>query len=91
MKLFPLEVTDIAGFICASITVILSIGGGIGPGAILGKRSKSWFYIKFSCALDRFTDIFLLCSCCLHYCNGLPPESRYSIELCYWNGHQHVR
>lgn len=32
---FPLEVTDYAGFICASLSIILSIGGGIGPGAIL--------------------------------------------------------
>ena len=62
MKIFPLEVTDIAGFICATITVILSIGGGIGPGAILGKRSKSCFYIIFSCALDRNTDMCLSCT-----------------------------
>ncbi len=32
---FPLEVTDYAGFICASLSIILSVGGGIGPGAIL--------------------------------------------------------
>lgn len=37
MKLFPLEFTDYAGFVCVAITIILSIGGGIGPGAILGK------------------------------------------------------
>eukprot|EP00979_Chaetoceros_neogracilis_P015177 scaffold5451_cov245-Chaetoceros_neogracile.AAC.4 len=35
MKLFPLELTDFAGFVCVAITIITSIGGGIGPGAIL--------------------------------------------------------
>ena len=35
MKVFPLEITDYAGFTAAGITIMLSIGGGIGPGAIL--------------------------------------------------------
>mmetsp|Transcript_1177 Transcript_1177/g.2127 ORF Transcript_1177/g.2127 Transcript_1177/m.2127 type:complete len:728 (+) Transcript_1177:126-2309(+) len=35
MRVFPLELRDYIGFTCASISVILSIGGGIGPGAIL--------------------------------------------------------
>lgn len=35
MTVFPLELRDYIGFTCASISVILSIGGGIGPGAIL--------------------------------------------------------
>ncbi len=35
VKVFPLEISDIAGFLCASLSIILSIGGGIGPGAIL--------------------------------------------------------
>lgn len=35
MTVFPLELRDYIGFTCAAISVILSIGGGIGPGAIL--------------------------------------------------------
>ncbi len=35
MTVFPLELRDYAGFICASLSIILSVGGGIGPGAIL--------------------------------------------------------
>lgn len=35
MKVFPLELTDYAGFLCTSLSIILSVGGGIGPGAIL--------------------------------------------------------
>ena len=32
---FPLQASDYAGFICATLTITLSIGGGIGPGASL--------------------------------------------------------
>lgn len=35
IKVFPMELTDYLGFICASLSIILSVGGGIGPGAIL--------------------------------------------------------
>ncbi len=35
LKVFPMELRDYAGFICASLSIILSVGGGIGPGAIL--------------------------------------------------------
>jgi uncharacterized membrane protein YfcA len=34
-QVFPLEWSDYIGFICTSLSIILSIGGGIGPGAIL--------------------------------------------------------
>ena len=33
--IFPLEITDYAGLICTALSIIVSIGGGIGPGAIL--------------------------------------------------------
>ena len=35
MKIFPMEISDCVGFICTSLSIILSVGGGIGPGAIL--------------------------------------------------------
>lgn len=34
-KILPLELSDIAGIICASLSIALAVGGGIGPGAIL--------------------------------------------------------
>ena len=34
-QIFPLEFADYAGIVCTSLSIILSIGGGIGPGAIL--------------------------------------------------------
>jgi len=34
-NLFPLETSDIVGLLAASMSLILAVGGGIGPGAIL--------------------------------------------------------
>ena len=34
-QLFPLEVSDYVGMICTALSIILSVGGGIGPGSIL--------------------------------------------------------
>merc|ERR1740124_2153840 len=33
--ILPLEISDVAGLLCTSFSIFLSIGGGIGPGAIL--------------------------------------------------------
>lgn len=33
--LFPMTVSDLAGMVCTALSIILSVGGGIGPGAIL--------------------------------------------------------
>jgi hypothetical protein len=48
MKLFPLELTDFAGFVCVAITIITSIGGGIGPGAILGELLNEILFDVFT-------------------------------------------
>jgi uncharacterized membrane protein YfcA len=34
-RVFPMEISDYVGFVCVALSIILSIGGGIGPGAIL--------------------------------------------------------
>uniref|UniRef100_A0A7S3QDB4 Sulfite exporter TauE/SafE n=1 Tax=Chaetoceros debilis TaxID=122233 RepID=A0A7S3QDB4_9STRA len=34
-QVFPMEISDYVGFVCVALSIILSIGGGIGPGAIL--------------------------------------------------------